>query len=380
MQDYAAAIRRYWLVIAVLFIVTTVSTLVVSLMLPRIYVSTTSLLVPRETGASFFSGMAAASALLQQAPGLTAPSLTPTRDMLLGILKSRTVAVATVQRFGLQERYRAPYLSAAIEQLHRHVDVTLTREGVIVITAEDIHPQTAADIANFFVSELDRLVAKYGTSEAGRQREFIAEQLVRARAQLSATEDGLRRFQERNRAVVLQEQTRGAIEAAARLKGEIIASEVQLQVMRQFATEANPEVLALRRRAEEMKRQLAQMEYGDGVPRPQAAPMGERRDFTVPFAKMPEVGLELARLMRDVKIQETLVTLLTQQLEQARISEAKDLPIVQVLDHAVPSERHVKPRVRVNLVVSAIASLLAGIGVALLLQRVRRPPAIGERT
>jgi uncharacterized protein involved in exopolysaccharide biosynthesis len=260
------------------------------------------------------------------------------------------------------------------------VDVTLTREGVIVITAEDIHPQTAADIANFFVSELDRLVAKYGTSEAGRQREFIAEQLVRARAQLSATEDGLRRFQERNRAVVLQEQTRGAIEAAARLKGEIIASEVQLQVMRQFATEANPEVLALRRRAEEMKRQLAQMEYGDGVPRPQAAPMGERRDFTVPFAKMPEVGLELARLMRDVKIQETLVTLLTQQLEQARISEAKDLPIVQVLDHAVPSERHVKPRVRVNLVVSAIASLLAGIGVALLLQRVRRPPAIGERT
>jgi uncharacterized protein involved in exopolysaccharide biosynthesis len=380
MQDYAAAIRRYWLVIAVLFIVTTASTLVVSLMLPRIYVSTTSLLVPRETGASFFSGMAAASALLQQAPGLTAPSLTPTRDMLLGILKSRTVAVATVQRFGLQERYRAPYLSAAIEQLHRHVDVTLTREGVIVITAEDIHPQTAADIANFFVSELDRLVAKYGTSEAGRQREFIAEQLVRARAQLSATEDGLRRFQERNRAVVLQEQTRGAIEAAARLKGEIIASEVQLQVMRQFATEANPEVLALRRRAEEMKRQLAQMEYGDGVPRPQAAPMGERRDFTVPFAKMPEVGLELARLMRDVKIQETLVTLLTQQLEQARISEAKDLPIVQVLDHAVPSERHVKPRVRVNLVVSAIASLLAGIGVALLLQRVRRPPAIGERT
>ncbi|MEE8160943.1 MAG: hypothetical protein V3T61_04830 [Acidobacteriota bacterium] len=43
----------------------------------------------------------------------------------------------------------------------------------------------------------------------------------------------------------------------------------------------------------------------------------------MPFARVPEVGMELARLTRDVKVQETLVTLLSQQLEQARLADAR---------------------------------------------------------
>ena len=67
-----------------------------------------------------------------------------------------------------------------------------------------------------------------------------------------------------------------------------------------------------------------------GRPDPEAAAVGIsyiEPDFTVPFPKVPEVGLELARLTRDVKVQETLVSLLTQQLEQAKIAEAKDMPV-----------------------------------------------------
>src|SRR3989441_11371365 len=155
---------------------------------------------------------------------------------------------------------------------------------------EDIDSGEAAEIANFCVERLDRLVAQYSTGEAGKQRMFLTQQLARAKADLEVGEQALRGFQERNRAIVLQEQTRGAIESAARLKGEIMASEVQLQVMRNFATEANPEMVALRRRIDEMKRQLAQMQYGDNAPRSQTL-ANDRRDFTVPFPKVPEVGI-----------------------------------------------------------------------------------------
>jgi uncharacterized protein involved in exopolysaccharide biosynthesis len=161
---------------------------------------------------------------------------------------------------------------------------------------------------------------------------------------------------------VLQEQARGAIEAAARLKGEITASEVQLEVMRNFATEANSDVVSMKLRLVEMRRQLAKMQYGEtpsGIrPNP---PGGERYDFSLPFAKVPEVGLELARLTRDLKVQETVVTLLTQQLEQARIAEAKDLPVVQVLDRAVPPEYPARPRLLVNLIAAAALSLLLAV-------------------
>src|SRR5437899_10880744 len=129
--------------------------------------------------------------------------------------------------------------------------------------------------------------------------------------------------------------------------------------MRNFATETNPEVVAVRRKVEEMTRQLARMQYGDNV--------GQRResgDFVVPFARVPEVALELARLTREVKVQETLVTLLTQQLEQARIAESKDIPVVQVLDRAVPPERHSRPRLGLNLTIAFVVSLFLGVFLA----------------
>ena len=95
---------------------------------------------------------------------------------------------------------------------------------------------------------------------------------------------------------------------------------------------------------------------------------GERRDFAVPFAKVPELGLELVRLTRDVKVQETLVTLLIQQVEQVRIAEAKDFPVAQVLDRAVAAERHSRPRMGVTLAVAAITGVIGGALAAFVLE------------
>jgi capsule polysaccharide export protein KpsE/RkpR len=355
----ARVIWRHRVLIASLMAVSTLAAVAYGILTPRIYESTATVIVPREGNNNLLTGLAAMSGLLQQAPGLSAPSLTPNRDLLVGVLRSRTVAKAVTDRFGLQERYRARYLEDAIKKLQDKSAISLSREGVIAVKVEDTDPSIAADMANFFVDQLDRIVAQYGMGEGGRQRRFLTEQLARTKTDLESGEETLRRFQERNRAIVLQDQTKGAIEAAARLKGEIIASEVQLQVMKNFATEANPDVAALRRRVDEMTRQLGRMQYGDG-----ATPQRESRDFAVPFARVPEVGLELVRLTREVKIQETLVMLLTQQLEQARIAEAKDIPVVQVLDRGVPAERPSKPRTALNLAIALVTSLLIGVSTA----------------
>ncbi len=377
--NYAVVIWRYrWLILG-LCVMAVLTAFISTIRMPKIYESTTTLLGPKEGGAGGFLGGLAASGLLQQ-PGLSVPSFTPNRDMLVSVLKSRTVAQAVVERFRLQERYRARYLEDAIKGLRGATDISL-REGVISLKVEDTDPRLAAAIANFYVAELDRLVAQFGTGEAGRQRVFLIEQLARAKTDLDAAEEALRRFQEQNRAIALKEQTSRAIDAAARLKGEIMAAEVQLQVMRNFATEANPEMVALRRRIEELKRQLAQTQYGDDLSRLQSPGQGrDRRDFTVPLPRVPGMGLELARLTRDMKVQETLVTLLNQHLEQARIAEARDLPVVQVLDRAVPAERPSKPRLRRDLAMAGMIGLLVGLVLAFLLEYLpnlsRQPRAV----
>jgi len=359
-SDYARVVwRQHRLVLAALVLALLVA-FAMTIVTPKRYEAVATLITPRENAsASLLSGLAAASGILQQAPATLPSSMMPNRDLILGVLKSRSVAQAVSERFGLAARYRVRYAEDAVRRVRDATTVTTSREGVVSVTVEDTDPKLAADMANFYVEEVDRRVAQYSIGEAGRQRVFLSQQLARTKVDLDEAEQSLRRFQEQNRAIVLQEQTRGAIEAAARLKGEILAAEVQLQVMRSFATDANPEMMALRRRIDEMNRQFGQMNYGAGV----ATDSSDRRrarDFTVPFAKVPELGLELARLMREVKIQETLVGLLTQHVEQARLTEAKDLPIAQVLDRAVPAERHSRPRLSINLAIGTMIGFAAG--------------------
>jgi len=371
LMTYAILVWRSRGFIAVLLATALLATFGLTKLMPKYYESTTTLVSPKESAGGTLLGGLAASGLLQQMPWLSLPSLSPNRDLLVSVLKSRTVAEGIVERFGLRERYKAHYLQDAIKRLQGLTSIGVSKEGLISVRVEDTEPDVAARMANYHVELLDKLVSQYGSSEAGRQRGFLTEQLAHAKTSLDASEATLRRFQERNRAIVLQEQTRGAIEAAARLKGEIIAAEVQLQVMRNFATEANPDLVALRRRIDEMNRYLSQMQYGDNV-----TVLGvrdrDRSDFAVPFAKVPEVGLELARLTREAKVQETLVTLLTQQAEQARIAEARGTPVVQVLDRAVPAERHSRPRLSLNLGVAAAASLTLGVFGAFIREYARR--------
>ena len=366
--DYLLVVWRHKWMVVMMCVFSVAAAFGYTLMQPRIYEATTTLISPREsTGGGLLGGLALSGLLQQVTPGLSLPSLAPNRDMIVSILRSRAVRQAVAERFGLQERYQARHLEDTIKALEGATNVSVSKEGVISVKVEDTDARLAAEMANFYVGQLDRLVTLYGTGEAGRQRVFLTEQLARAKTDLGTAEQALRRFQERNKAIALQEQTRGAIEVAARLKGDLMAAEVQVQVMRNFATEANPEMVALRRRIDELRRQLAQMQYGEvGVVAP--SPGHDQRDFTVPFPKVPEVGIELARLTREAKVQETLVTLLTQHVEQARLVEARDLPTVQVLDRAVPAERHSKPRLRLNLAIAGMASLLVGILLAFFLE------------
>ena len=256
------------------------------------------------------------------------------------------MAEDVVKRFHLQERYEAEFLADAVKYLQGVTTVSLSKDGVITVKVEETDPVLASDMANFYVENLDRMLRLFDITEAGKQRTFIAERLVETEHELRRTEEALRQFQETNKVIALEEQAKGAVETAAQLKGEVMASEVQLEVMRKFATEANPEVIKLKRRIEEMKRHMAQMQYGKGwvLPSESRNPGEPRNEIHIPFAQVPEIGLELARLTRDFKVQETVYALLIQQLEQAKITEARDMPTVRILDKAVPADRKSKPK------------------------------------
>jgi uncharacterized protein involved in exopolysaccharide biosynthesis len=374
--EYARMLwRRKWLVLIVCLLGGGVA-VGVNAWLPKVYESTATLISPKEgTGAGLMGGLAGAG-LLQQAASMAVPSLTPNRDFMVSVLKSKRVARLVVDRFDLLKRYELRFPEDAVRELKDRTSVTASaREPTIIVTVEDTDPALAAQMANYFIEQTDRLLSEFDTGGAGRERGYLAEQLARAKADLARAEAAVRRFQEQNRTIVLEEQARGTIASAARLKGEVVAAEVQLQVMRSFATDANPDVVALRRRIQEMNKQLADLEYGDGSAR-RSPSGGARRDFSMPLAQVPEVGLELARLTREVLIQDTLTTLLTQQVERTKLAEARDVPVVVVLDAAAPARRPSKPRIYLNLGLGLFTGFLVGAIAAFFLEYVRPRPRL----
>lgn len=372
--DYWRVIWKYGRLIGIFFSASVLAALILGLVAPKIYESKATIITPREGGGGNLLSAIGASGLIQQLPGISIPSLTPNKDTFISILKSRTIAQDLVEQLKLKDYYKAKHLEDAISSLQGTTKVSLTKEGVIEIKVEDTDPKMAANIANAYTDHLDRLIAKFGTGSASRQRRFIAEQLEKAQRGLAVAEENLRNFQEKNRAVSIGEQAKGVIEAAARLKGEIMASEVQLQVIRNFATDSNPDVIRLKRQIGELKRQLGQAQYSAGLDLPALTdnPGHPQKEIYVPTAKMPKLGLELARLTRDLKVQDTVHSLLTQQLEQTKIAEAQDTPVVQVLDRAVPAIYKSKPSIRLNMALAGAVSLFLGIFLAFFLEYIER--------
>jgi tyrosine-protein kinase Etk/Wzc len=279
------------------------------------------------------------------------------------MLKSRVMADAVIAQFDLKRVYKAKTMLAARKELESAVKVAVTREKVIKITVEDRDPVRAADIANYFCANLDRLNQTVHITNASHNRAFIERRLAETQVNLVRAEEALKTFQTANKTVAVEAQSKAMIEAAALLQGQITAQEVQLKVMSSYLSPDNPELARLRSAIEELKKQLYVLESGTTgkgmLPGDKLHPA---------MITVPSLALDYGRLMRELKVQETVYTLLTSQYEQAKLAEARDTPTVQVLDPAIPAERKSRPLIRQNVLIAAFLALAVGIALAFLLE------------
>ena len=337
-------------------------TLVVSFMLPKIYESTATLLPQLESNTGLGLGLgsllsSSVAGTAAQTLGISLPGAPATpMDVFLAMLKSRIMADEVVKQFNLIERYEKTTMQDARKALESAISIVVTKEKVIKVTVEEKDPKMAADIANFYVSNLERLNQTLTTSKARENRKFIEERVKETQGTMVKLENALKEFQTQNRTVAIEAQSKAMIEAAAMIQAQIMAQEVQLRVIGTYLSPDNPEVSRVQSSLAELRKQLAVMESGkSGKER-----MAEDR-LRPAITSVPALALEYGRLMRDLKVQETLYALLMAQYEQAKISEARDTPTVQVLDPAIPAERKSRPKILLNVLIAGVLSLFLSI-------------------
>jgi uncharacterized protein involved in exopolysaccharide biosynthesis len=248
------------------------------------------------------------------------------------------------------------------KQLETATEIKAGKEGVISVAVEDRNPQRAADLANGYVEELEKLTKTLNVTEAGKRRLFFEREVRMANDSLADAEVALKQTQEKTGLIMLDSQSRAMIESVTSLRASIAAQEVKVQAMRSFATTENPDLVVAEQELATMRAQLDRLERG----------RGKRSVADVPIENVPTAGLEYIRKLREVKYHEALFALLAKQYEAAKIDEARDALIVQQMDKAAPPERKSWPPRTALVMASTLLALLVAIAAVFFMEAIER--------
>jgi len=366
--DYWRVIWKRRLLILLLFLISVVAAAVISLRMTPIYQARATLM-PVESSQSRFSGALGA---LQNIPFVGGALGKTGTDKIVTILNSRTLAEDVIKKMDLikilfkmnwdkeKGKWKAdkpPTMQDTLRGLQGIVKVADDRKGLISITVEYEDPKLAADIANNYTAALHQFLSEKTISLVKRSRLFLEKQLAVTKVDLQRTEEDLKSYQMKKKVVAMDAQAQGVIKTLADLKAQIMAREVQLGVLKEFTTKANPDVQRIEDEIRELQKQLKRLETQDA----QNPTRNESIGAFFSLSEAPSIGLQYARLQRDVLVQQKIFELLTQQYELAKIEEAKDDLTFQVIDPAIPLEKRIKPKRTQNVLLAGVVSLFLGI-------------------
>lgn len=290
-------------------------------LIPPTFTATTRILPPQQQqsgAAALASQFGALSGLAGAAAGIKNPT-----DTYVAMIKSWTVADRVIERFKLKELYEAKFGEDARRELSARTRVSSGKDGLITIEVDDQDPKRAADLANAYVDELRNLNQTLAVTEAAQRRLFFGNQVKQAKDDLTRAEITLRSSGVGEAA--LKTNPLSALSVVAELRARITAQEVKLASMRGFLAESNPELKQAQQELSALRGQLSKAGETDSL-------------------KAGGNGAEYIAKYRDFKYQETLFELMVKQYEMARLDEAREGAVIQVVDPARPPERKSKPK------------------------------------
>lgn len=338
----------------------------ISLVLPISYKATAVILPPQQSGSlssALLSQMGNLGSLASAAGG--GLGLKNPTDLYVSMLQSRSVEDAMVQRFGLFARYKAKNPTDARKKFEGIREVKAnTKDGLIQISIEEKDPKLAAEMANAYIEEYQKFSSTMAITEASQRRFFFQKQLEQAKDNLANAEEDLKRTEQKTGLIQLDSQARALIESSASLRAQVAAKEVQIQGMRSYATDQNSELHVAEQELAGLRAQLAKLGGSESE-------SSAQQDLIIPKGQVTEAGLSYIRKLRDVKYNETIFEILARQFEMAKLDEAKQGALIQVVDRAVPPDQKSSPKRTLIVLVSSSVGFFMALLLALLMEELK---------
>ncbi len=244
-------------------------------------------------------------------------------DLYVGLLKSRGVQDALIDKFKLQERYEAKFKETTRTELNNRTRIINGKDSIIVVEIDDDEPEFAARLADGYSAALGDLLSKLSSTEAQMRKTFFEKQLAAAKAGMDKSEISLRSSSGVS-LNALKLSPAFEVGTTAQIKGQLTGLEIKLSAMKGYLSETAPEYKQNLTEIAALKEQLSKIEKESGSAEP------PKNDYLDKY--------------RDFKYYEALYDLLIKQFEAAKLDEAREGNVMQIVDSAVVPERKSKPK------------------------------------
>ncbi|MEC9274392.1 MAG: GNVR domain-containing protein [Candidatus Neomarinimicrobiota bacterium] len=356
-------------------IIVTLSAIIISLLLPKWYASKAVVL---SSGAGQFNFLSSISPIPVADFGLS--TINEDINNFIAILQSRTVKEYMVNKFNLIDRYKQRDIEYAIEAFEEKIELEVTEEGTLEITIIDKDPFIAKEMVNEVLFMLDQINQSIGMEAGKYNREFLENRININKKDLEKAELALKTFQEKTGIIDLVAQLSSTMQMSAQAYNSIfeaytalyakkIETETELAVAKTTLSNNNPTIMQLEKLLNEQTIQLDQLmirldeklQYLLSNISPAQIDTIPNIEFSVSFNTLPSLGLENARLIRDVELQSTIQEILIPQFEQAKLEETKNIPTLQIIDKPKVALNKTKPKRSLIVIGSTIMSLLMSL-------------------
>lgn len=319
----------------IVFVVTSIS-IGISLLMPKWYKATSTILPPSGPSAQFANFAALSGMNLGSLLGGGAE-----QTRVLSILKSRSIKEAVVKKFDLIEKYESENLEKAIESFGGNMSIVIGKEQQISVSISDKDQELVADMTHYLVHCLDSINIQLTNQEGKNVRLFIEERTEAVIDSLRDLETRLNSFLRGHNIISLEDQVSSAVMSAAELKSQIIRKEIELELSIRSNGLESPQTELVRIELQELQDKYQEF-FSD-------IESSQNRLFPN-LQEVPEYGTKIEEIKRNIMYYEKIIEYLGPQYEQARIEETKNIPTIQIVDAAVrPMEKSRPKRMKIVL-------------------------------
>jgi len=347
------------------FVIISIVSVAVALSIAKTYSTSATILPPNTTSTSSILPANMTEGLGGALGSLAAGSSSGT-NRLLSILHSRQMALNTIEKFDLMQRFEAENIEDALEAFDQLISITLTDESMVNLAVntetEWLHPtaneehnkELAFAMCTYMVKQLDSIYTQLEVEKARYERKIVEQRFEKNKKDLKKAQQNLRNFSEKYGMVALPKQVQSSVKAAAELQSSILINRIELKALEQTYKGSNSQIKQKQILIEELSESLNNFHKKEFSK--------DTLSILPSISNSPELIYKFTTIQRELQVQEILYEFLIQRYEQVKLDEAKQTPSLQFIDEPMMPTRKSAPAR--SLVVIALVSIGMLLGIA----------------